>query len=1201
MSLQETVQVIFNIIHDLANHSHGISRREIVEKYRIVESTAHKYIRLIEDMGVPIYVEGQRYLLDESYVVDLKLTSEEGEFLFLALERALTSHTAQSQVARSLIDKLARKLHPHLGGELQDRFRFQQVNLEAARIFTTLVQAKRRRREAWVDYLPLNRAEASRWRIRPYRFVSNPLSDGFYVLCEGRRDAESYISLSLKLDRIQAVRLTDEQFDIADIARFQTRFGRSWGVWSGGRDPVPVVLRFEPRHYDRLLESIWHPTQRIHTDADGYVVFRVKVSAPQEMTPWIRSWGSGVVVEEPPELRQRVIRSVMRQARQYGLGLEGAAPDGSLLYQLWAKREPRGKPKAETTSCHLLIYHLLDVAAVACRMWDDALSEAQRTWLAKALGLEEEAARQQLALLAAAHDIGKATPAFQKKARDLYDALCQADESLREKHINCDDHGILSAVILRRWLMDDIGVDKMRANQLAAVIGGHHGTWITTTQAKNVQTGKENWKALQKELIDQLQALLEVPDIALPEDDERFNVFAAFLSGFVSVCDWLGSNQNFFNNENEIIASPEYFQGALAQATRALHELRFIGWAADKREPAFGEAFRYLELEANELQRAAIEHLAELEQMPRLILVEYLTGGGKTELALHIGDRLLNRFGLSGAYIAMPTQATSNQMFERFAAYLGNRYPHQNINLHLLHAQADQLESYQQLQPQADHEGNESGLTAEDWFGQNRKRALLAPFGVGTIDQAMLSVLQAKHHFVRQYALSQKLVIFDEIHSYDTYMNVIIERLFNWLQALRSPMILLSATLSRKGRQELLQAVGAKDDMPEVRYPRLTVVEHDGKVRAHCLPRPATRAVHIQHIPPGLDSLLDAIRPHYEQSGCIAVVCNTVNESIEIARFLREAEGINEDNVWLFHARFPPVWRSKIEEKVKAAFGKEDGQRPKRKILVATQIIEQSLDLDFDLMISRTAPIDLLIQRVGRLHRHEDRKRPEHLAEPTLLLRDPEISDGIPDFGVDEAVYERFFLLKTWLKLREMSELRTPDDVDELMDFVYSKDVEIDGIDEAYREALMAAGAELGLGNANSAFRGGQYVIGKPQKKRLIGRYSAELTDDEERNIATRDISPGLDIICVIDERLSSLIQDKPNRHQVTELLRFKIAIRHRVKDDLEQLKENPHWQKLPQLKFSRAVIFDGDHFDVPDSPYTLQLTKDYGLEIEEG
>ncbi len=1200
MALQETVKIIFDIIYELANAPDGVSRAEIAAKYRISPSAAHKYIRLIEDMGVPLYTDGQKYHVAADYFVNLKLTSEEGEFLFLALERALTAHTSQSQIVRTLIFKLARKLHPHLAGELQDRFRQQQGNLEAARIFTTLAQAKKRRREVWVDYHPLSRADSSRWRIRPYRFVSNPLSDGFYVLCDGSRDGEDYISLSLKFDRIQDVRLCDEKFEILDLARFQSHFGRAWGVWSSGRgEPTTVVLRFERRHYDRLLESEWHPTQRITADADGYVRYCVDVAEPDEMVPWIRSWGSGVVVEEPEKLRRRIVRSLKRQVQHYGLTMNDNK-NADALHLLWAKREPMGKPKAETCKQHLLIYHLLDVAAAACCMWDDVLSAGQKTWLQDLLGSDEIAARGQLALLAGLHDIGKATPGFQKKVKDLYEALCEADENLYEKRTHEDNHGILSAVILRRWLLDkDIG--KMQAGQLAGVIGGHHGSWISsnTRQGARAGAGNAQWQALQDELIGQLQGALGAQEVRLPDDPQRFNRFAVFLSGFVSVCDWIGSSL-FFPYEEEAIDPQDYFQQAIKQARRALNELGFIGWKADGNEPSFHEAFP--ELEPYDMQRAAIDKLSAFKEMPRLILVEYLTGGGKTELALHIGDRLLNRFGLSGAYIAMPTQATSKQMFERVKDYLQRRYEQQNINLQLAHGQAQQ--QFNQWRAQAESEGNDSGDAAGDWFGENRKRTLLAPFGVGTIDQAMLGVLQAKHHFVRQFALSQKLVIFDEIHSYDSYMNTIIERLFNWLRALNSPLILLSATLSRQGRQDILQAVGAKkiEKMPQVRYPRLTVVEHDGNIKVHELPQPETRAVRIQRIPPDLDSLLAEVQPRYHQGGCIAIVCNTVNESIDVARFLREAQGIDADDVWLFHARFPPVWRGEIEDEALSAFGKEAADRPRRKILVATQIIEQSLDLDFDLMISRVAPIDLLIQRVGRLHRHAGRSRPPHLSEPALLLRAPEIGEGdVPDFGVDEVIYARFFLLKSWLKLRDMDALRSPDDIDALMDFVYSADVEVDGIGEVYRDTLADAWHEMKLQDTNSVFRGAQYVIGQAADKRLIGRYSAELTDNEERNIATRNIHPGAEIICIINEDLRALLARGPSKDEIADLLRHRITVRGKhIKSALERLDENPSWQKIPQLKFARAVIFEGDLFDVPDSPYTLRLTRDYGLEIEE-
>ena len=269
--------------------------------------------------------------------------------------------------------------------------------------------------------------------------------------------------------------------------------------------------------------------------------------------------------------------------------------------------------------------------------------------------------------------------------------------------------------------------------------------------------------------------------------------------------------------------------------------------------------------------------------------------------------------------------------------------------------------------------------------------------------------------------------------------------------------------------------------------------------------------------------------------------------------------------------------------------------------MVATQIIEQSLDLDFDLMISRTAPIDLLIQRVGRLHRHERANRPAHLADPTLLWREPVIGDdSMPNFGVDEVIYERFFLLKSWLQLRDRSALCTPDDIDALMDFVYSEDCE----HEEIGEHLRAAYEEMDLGNANSAFRSKQYVIGAPGDKRLIGQHGARLPDDEERHVATRDIRPGVDIICITDPHLQRLIERVPSNADIVTLLRYKVTVRNaRVKGALEALPEHGKWTKKPQLRYVRPLIFDDDHFKVPDSPYTLRLTRDYGLEMieEEG
>jgi CRISPR-associated endonuclease/helicase Cas3 len=163
----------------------------------------------------------------------------------------------------------------------------------------------------------------------------------------------------------------------------------------------------------------------------------------------------------------------------------------------------------------------------------------------------------------------------------------------------------------------------------------------------------------------------------------------------------------------------------------------------------------------------------------------------------------------------MPTQATSNQMFGRVASYLTARYPHQSINLQLIHAQATHHPLYKTLQAQDDRErqGNEDRLVAEAWF-QHRKRTLLSSMAVGTIDQAMLGVTNAPS-LCAAVALSHKVVVFDEIHAYDTYISSIINRLCQWLRAMHSPTIMLSATLPQQVKRDLFESFGqARMDCP---------------------------------------------------------------------------------------------------------------------------------------------------------------------------------------------------------------------------------------------------------------------------------------------------------------------------------------------------------------------------------------------------
>jgi CRISPR-associated endonuclease/helicase Cas3 len=328
-------------------------------------------------------------------------------------------------------------------------------------------------------------------------------------------------------------------------------------------------------------------------------------------------------------------------------------------------------------------------------------------------------------------------------------------------------------------------------------------------------------------------------------------------------------------------------------------------------------------------------------------------------------------------------------------------------------------------------------VEAQSWFAA-KKRPLLAPFGVGTIDQSLLSVLQTKHWFVRLFGLSGKVVIFDEVHAYDAYMSTILERVLHWLAEVDCTVILLSATLPEAKRKAFAKAYSGRDDGEYKRYPRITLArprhypnaETDSSPVCAEIAMEEPRAVGLRFAMTDLPTLTATLSEQLTHGGCAAVISNTVNRSIEVYEHLRD--NLKDTECSLFHARTLQMWRREREEEVLRKFGKRDPQekdsdgyfinpdRPPRAVLVATQVIEQSLDLDFDLMISEIAPIDLLLQRSGRLHRHP-RQRPAGLEKAQLIvLCDGEAAGPPPEsFGKSiEFVYDRYVLLRTWLAVR---------------------------------------------------------------------------------------------------------------------------------------------------------------------------------------
>ncbi|MDR4471080.1 MAG: CRISPR-associated helicase Cas3' [Nitrospira sp.] len=334
----------------------------------------------------------------------------------------------------------------------------------------------------------------------------------------------------------------------------------------------------------------------------------------------------------------------------------------------------------------------------------------------------------------------------------------------------------------------------------------------------------------------------------------------------------------------------------------------------------------------------------------------------------------------------------------------------------------------------------------------NRKRSLLATFGLGTVDQAFLGVLYLGIFFLRLFALAGKTVIFDEIHAYDVYMSRLFRRLLAWLRALDTHVILLSATLPAGLRNELISAWGAKPETEAaagVPYPAVWSISEG---QCHRLTNGLTPAwgqyARLIRHDTDPEAIAASVVAALETRATVGVICNTVNRAQKVYMAIRERlpEGMDEEDVLLFHARYLFHARQTREKHAGERFGKtRPDLRPA--ILVATQVAEQSLDLDFDVLFTDIAPIDLLLQRAGRLHRHT-RLRPEAFASPILYWHCPETEEGtLPDLsevGVrtsEYSVYEPLIVWKTWRVLYDREAWELPADYRTLIEAVYDGDM----------------------------------------------------------------------------------------------------------------------------------------------------------------
>ncbi|MDO4412391.1 CRISPR-associated helicase Cas3' [Cutibacterium sp.] len=690
-----------------------------------------------------------------------------------------------------------------------------------------------------------------------------------------------------------------------------------------------------------------------------------------------------------------------------------------------------------------VVQHLEDAAGVMDAVVWDLQPQSIRSLLADSLG-GEHAARTFECFLAGIHDVGKISADFAYKARfprpngTSTSYLCDQMERRGFVIKNPEDpvpHGALGQIHVKNWLLDRYLHAESRcarkialrcARNIASIIGGHHGTNPTNGDIKDYERSLDCehhlWAATRDEVLDTMAAHTGADKFLPVWMGTEIPIQVQVLSeALVIIADWIASSESLFRYD---FSTPTAERVRRAVATLRLPPPWQPAAHPDCVDELFCTSFPSLAHGSpNAMQRAAVEAASTMIE-PGLLILEAPMGQGKTEAALMCAHVLADRFGLGGVFFGLPTMATSNPMFDRVREWLDAVPAANPSSITLAHSKAALNKDYAALMPWNDtmavyDEGvdrQQASAIVHEWF-LGRKRTILADHVVGTIDQALFTGLKAKHVVLRHLGLASKVVIIDEVHAADVYMREYLKVVLEWLGAYRTPVILMSATLPPSQRRELTSAYdkgrhGSPDSkvtLPSTDgYPLVTSVSGDVTQRTSSAP---ARQIVIDPIGDSLDELIDLITDRMSHGGCVGFIRDTVaraQETFDVLNTRLDCE------VVLVHSRFVAPQRARREAALVRRLGRSGKDRPSRIVVVGTQVLEQSLDVDFDLLVSDIAPMDLLLQRVGRLHRH-DRDRPEPMREATCLVTgvDTWQEDG-PQFsrGI-ELVYEPECLLRT--------------------------------------------------------------------------------------------------------------------------------------------------------------------------------------------
>lgn len=742
-------------------------------------------------------------------------------------------------------------------------------------------------------------------------------------------------------------------------------------------------------------------------------------------------------------------------------------------FDYWGKAKPFS---ADGKQWHSLPLHSLDVAAVGLQYLRK--SPQFKALLRESFAFENDAALEGwLVFCLALHDLGKFSAAFQSQHFTLYQQLHPAATKFEYKNTRHDSLGMLvwkeaieKSALAEQWFGPNTEDYLEGFAYWMRAVTGHHGLPPDESQRslpkffetqRDLPAIKQFVQLLRTEIVPQDFASM-MPQMSAEEFLERSQQLSWWLAGLTVLADWLGSNTDFFPyHEQATCELASYWQTALANAEKALAASEILP-STRRQALDIRQLFPPI-VTPSPLQVWAGEQMPS--DTPQIYLLEDVTGAGKTEAAMLLTQHMLAQGCADGFFIGLPTMATANAMYERVACMYQQLFSSPTSAV-LAHGQRNLVEKFaDSVLPkiESEHDPRQIDETASarcsSWLADHQKRALLAPAGIGTIDQVLLSVLHSKHQSLRLLGMLRKVLVIDEVHACDAYMQKILEVLLEFHAFIGGSVILLSATLPQNMKQALLNAFArgrgyegrAAPRLQSQHYPLVTAwSEGAGVQEKEIATRDAVkRRLQLSYLSEQA-AVLALIRDAIAQGKAVCWMRNTVADALDALALVKDF--LPASQITLFHARFAMAQRLQTEQEILSNFGlNSTPERRAARLVIATQVAEQSLDADWDVVITDLAPIDRMLQRAGRLHRHFREQRGTDTApfSPCLYVYGPKWQEQPQADWYSRAfpraahVYPHHVQLWHSAAIVQQSQISMPDDARRCIEAVFGDEVAI--------------------------------------------------------------------------------------------------------------------------------------------------------------